>query len=525
MQLFTLTGRIATPDNVPVQGCVVRAFMLPTRVILEDTGIAQTVKTKTDAGGQFTLRLIKAEGVRYSIQTEAPERLPSGLVVDPWTLPGDTASLADLTTAAPGPLPPLQLGLTEDEKTRLQAIPPAVDSLDSRVTALEGDSAALTVVSTGPVDLDDAAPVGTMRGFVVTADGVLIEGTTTTAGTWVAVKEAAKNGDASGWVLYQAGAGGGATGTTDTTPPSAVTGLTVTSKTDSTVTLSWTAASDPETPVTYQLQVTPSGGTAGSWVTIATTGTGTLTGTVTGLTPGAYTIAVRPKSAGGTGSGQSVQVTLNAPYRTLAASISPFSYVPLGDAAGSTAAANEGSSGTVYGARGGVTFGAAGVGDRATSVEFDGTSGDLISPVGEAVALGGKGQFTISALVVLSSAAQVGRVIAAKNLTWTLAMNSLQGPYIGVEGGPTVGTSQPLTVGKRTHIAARADGTALSFWVDGVKVAEKPWTGSLTAYGFSATIGSENGSLPWAGRIGGLVLEDSALTDAQITQLAQAGLA
>lgn len=310
MQLFTLTGRIATPDNVPVQGCVVRAFMLPTRVILEDTGIAQTVKTKTDAGGQFTLRLIKAEGVRYSIQTEAPERLPSGLVVDPWTLPGDTASLADLTTAAPGPLPPLQLGLTEDEKTRLQAIPPAVDSLDSRVTALEGDSDALTVVSTGPVDLDDAAPVGTMRGFVVTADGVLIEGTTTTAGTWVAVKEAAASGDASGWVLYQAGAGGGgSTGVADTTPPSAIAGLTAAATDATTVTASWSASTDAESAVTYRARITPSGGAAGAWRTV----TGTTT-TFTGLSGGtAHTVEVYATSAGGQSAVASASATTPAP--------------------------------------------------------------------------------------------------------------------------------------------------------------------------------------------------------------------
>lgn len=517
MQLFTLTGRIATPDNVPVQGCVVRAFMLPTRVILEDTGIAQTVKTKTNARGEFTLSLIKAEGVRYSIQTEAPERLPSGLVVDPWTLPGDTASLADLTTAAPGPLPPLQLGLTEDEKTRLQAIPPAVDSLDSRVTALEGDSDALTVVSTGPVDLDDSAPVGTMRGFVVTADGVVIEGTTTKKGTWVAVKEAAKNGDASGWRLYQAGAGGGATGTTDPTPPSAITGLAVTSKTDSTVTLSWTAASDPETAVTYERQVTPSGGNAGSWVSITPTGTSTLTGTVSGLTPGAYTIAVRPRSGGGVGPGQSVTVTLVQSYDTAIRSLSPAFYLPLTDPAGTTTPAEHGSNTAVLTASGSVTFGAAGIGGYGTGAAFSG--GTIAEPSSGAQGLNGATSWWVSAII---KPATVGtQNLAAQQATFTLAINSAGSPQIIINGKGTAAASTKVASAKVAHVAATYDGSTLRIFHDGVERGSSSIAAAVLNSYSTAPL-----TLSFDGTMNGVAGGKTALTAQQVLDLARsAGVA
>lgn len=112
------------------------------------------------------------------------------------------------------------------------------------------------------------------------------------------------------WVLASAG---GATGPTDTTPPSAVTGLTATGGSQQ-ISASWTAATDAESTVRYYWRVwLTSGGATGTWT--MTTGTSF---TKTGIaTAGNYTVEVYSSSSGGSTAPVTASATITAPPATL----------------------------------------------------------------------------------------------------------------------------------------------------------------------------------------------------------------
>lgn len=103
------------------------------------------------------------------------------------------------------------------------------------------------------------------------------------------------------WVT---GGGGGEPAVPDTTPPSAITGLTATGG-EGQVTFNWNAATDAESPVKYGWKVwLTSGSEPGSYTTRTTVGPVT----VTGLAAGAYTVKVYSFSTGGS----TVAVTTSA---------------------------------------------------------------------------------------------------------------------------------------------------------------------------------------------------------------------
>lgn len=388
-----------------------------------------------------------------------------------------------------------------------------VAALDSRVTALEGGGDALTVVSTGPVDLDDAAPVGSMRGFVVTADGVVIEGTTTTAGTWVAVKEAAASGDASGWVLYQAGAGGGSTGTTDTTPPSAITGLTVTATAWDTITASWATSTDAESPASYKARITPSGGTAGAWRTV--TGTSTVFTGLSGST--AYTVEVYATSAGGATATSSKSATTPVQQMTYAERVAADGathYWPLAtsgaDSVGSMAMS----------ALGGAAFTGPPLGDGAASARIP--TGGLLNATGAAIDV--SNPFSFEALVRLATVGGSGSnwPIFAVGTHLSLCIyeaNLFAIDPIGLAGGVQ------WSAGTTRHVALTWDGSTWRVYVNGAQVS----TGSQASWPTTGptSIGGRNGvERGFDGSIAGVAAYGTALTAAQVLAHAQsAGVA
>lgn len=106
---------------------------------------------------------------------------------------------------------------------------------------------------------------------------------------------------------YLAG-GGGEPAVEDTTPPTAVTNLVATGG-EQQIALSWTAATDTESAVSYRHRAwLTSGGAAGVWTTTTDT-----TATITGLASGAYTVEVYAYSAGGASATATATATATAP--------------------------------------------------------------------------------------------------------------------------------------------------------------------------------------------------------------------
>lgn len=104
------------------------------------------------------------------------------------------------------------------------------------------------------------------------------------------------------------GGGGGEPVVPDSTPPSAVTGLTATGG-EAQVSASWSAATDAESPVHYRWRVwLTSGGATGDW-----TSTDSTTFTKTGLSAGAYTVQVYAYSQGGASATASATATATTP--------------------------------------------------------------------------------------------------------------------------------------------------------------------------------------------------------------------
>lgn len=142
-----------------------------------------------------------------------------------------------------------------------------------------------------PVTTNTTTPAGTLGALVgyLAQAAVTINGETVASGDWIVF---AWNGSA--WVTVATGTLG-TPAPTDTTPPSAVTGLTVSSITDTTATVTWTASTDAESSVSYKWRAYPTGTTAPAYAATAA-----LTVPLTGLLPGTdYTVEVYALSAGG----------------------------------------------------------------------------------------------------------------------------------------------------------------------------------------------------------------------------------
>lgn len=309
------------------------------------------------------------------------------------------------------------------------------------------------------------------------------------------------------------------TPTPDTTAPVAGTlGVTVT---DVKADLSVSGASDDRGYVSYSF----SKDNGATWTAYQDSATYTFTG-LTAST--AYQFRHRVKDAAGnvtTGTAVS-KTTAAAPpevvpsgaYDDAVLADAPVAYFPLDDAAGATTLRNLGSKSWVASpAATGVTLGAAGIGDGATSASFDGAGGSHVklTSVGYGAFTAGSIEFLASpstgggAVKTYASAASWWEVLGYNGLTW--------------KAGPTAYvTSGTAALSGRSHVAAVWDGANVTWYVNGVTVATKPYTSTVTA----ATGQSGNIGNTVAGRMAGVAFYEKALTaDRVLAHAKAAGLA
>lgn len=169
-----------------------------------------------------------------------------------------------------------------------------------------GGSDALTIVNGGTVTLDDTLEPGDTLGYLVTSPTTFTgEGGSNTLASGVHTFVRIDGG----WWIYPAVGAITLGQAADTTPPTAVTDLTLTANPDSTVTGSWTASTDASA-VSYAWRIwLTSGGATGSYTT-----TTSNTFTTAELAPGDYTAQVYAfDSAGNSTAPDSAAVTVTAP--------------------------------------------------------------------------------------------------------------------------------------------------------------------------------------------------------------------
>ncbi|GAA2545591.1 hypothetical protein HD598_002176 [Neomicrococcus aestuarii] len=301
--------------------------------------------------------------------------------------------------------------------------------------------------------------------------------------------------------------------TPDTTAP--VAGTLAVDTTGTTATLTVTGASDDRGAVLYAFS--KDGGT---------TYTGLQsdpTYTFTGLAPlTSYTW--RHRVSDGTNLTLGAPVTKATPeyvpsgaYDDAVLADAPLYYWPLDDAAGSASVRNLGSGSQGTQTLTGVTLGAAGIGDGATSASFAGTStSNKIALTGLAAPA-----MTASSMEMIISIGSGGQSIPIlAQLTGSWNIKRYQG--FTYQSGSTGYVSSGSLPGGRSHIAAVWTGTEAVFYVNGAEVARKAYTSTHNAF---TGVGGEIGG-GFAGRIAGVATYTTALAPARVLAHAQAaGLA
>lgn len=307
--------------------------------------------------------------------------------------------------------------------------------------------------------------------------------------------------------------------TPDTTAPVAGTlGVTVT---DVKADLSVSGASDDRGSVQYSF----SKDNGATWTAYQDSATYTFTG-LTAST--AYTFKHRVKDAAGnvtTGTAASKTTAAKPPevvpsgaYDDAVLADAPLAYFPLDDAAGATTLRNLGTgTWTATPSATGVTLGAAGIGDGATSASFDGVNGSQVNLTSVSY-----GAFTAGSIEFLVSPSTGGVAVKtyARASTWWETLG-----YGGITwraGGTDYVSSGTAAPSGRSHVAAVWDGANVIWYVNGVAVATKPYTSTVTAVtGWSGYIGSGV-----AGRMAGVAFHTKALTaDRVLAHAKAAGLA
>ncbi len=375
-----------------------------------------------------------------------------------------------------------------------------------------GGSSALIVVNGGTVDLPDAQPDGYLIGYKVTAP-TTIEGVSFAAGSYIFERDTSVG---TGWTYRTLSAGtaiGGVPEVPDSTPPTAVTGLAIDSTAETSLSFSWSAATDTENAVHYRWRTTPSGGSPSAW-----TETDLTTATATDLAPGtSYTVEVYAYSAGGSSAvAQVVGSTDFLAYHVEVLADAPSTFLRFeGDAT------NEGSVAETYTPTA-ITYGAS-LGDGAQAAIFNGTSSILQAPQGAGVGLNACTAFTVEAIVSINTHASA--LIGQQLNTWELGLNPLGKPEIRINGSLAAGSAVvAAALSTPTHIAATYDGTTAKVYVNGVEVAAAAKTGALNDYGTAPPRIGSNGSGGWFdGTIDGLAMyRNVALSAARILAHAQA---
>ena len=220
---------------------------------------------------------------------------------------------------------------------------------------------------------------------------------------------------------------------------------------------------------------------------------GVLSGTSctdVGVPTGTWTYSVAPRQElwRGPESPRSQAVTVDASYRALVLSDGPAGYWRLGESSGTTAFDETATSDGTY--AGAATLGSPGalVNDPNTAVDFDGASGRVNIP--SVPALAPADQVSIEAWVNTDSTVNFQWVVS-KNADYFLYINEgivvfgvndgVGYPYAAAASGPP---------GVWQHYVGTYDGTTLSLYQNGVRVAQSPMTGTFLSTTAGLTIGA-----------------------------------
>lgn len=310
------------------------------------------------------------------------------------------------------------------------------------------------------------------------------------------------------------------TPTPDTTAP--VAGTLAVTVTDVKADLSVSGASDDRGYVQYSF----SKDNGATWTAYQDSATYSFTGLSAST---AYTFRHRVKDAAGnvtTGTAVSKTTAVKPPevvpsgaYDDAVLADAPVAYFPLDDAAGATTLRNLGSKSWVASpAATGVTLGATGIGDGATSASFDGVVGSQVNLTSV-----NYGAFTAGSIEFLVSPSTGGAGIKtyARASTWWEVLG-----YQGITwkaGGTAYVTSGTSALSGRSHVAAVWDGANVTWYVNGAAVATKPYTSTVTAVTGQSSGNIGNGT---AGRMAGVAFYEKALTaDRVLAHAKAAGLA
>lgn len=297
--------------------------------------------------------------------------------------------------------------------------------------------------------------------------------------------------------------------------------VTITSATalDLTATVTWTASDPEDDPLTFSID----------WGDGSTSNlvTSPAQHTYDAEDAGTVTITVTASDGSKTGSDTAEVIIVDpdgpSPYRQAVIADEPLMYWPLDEA---TAPAMEVISATATTSASWPLFGALGIGDGDTCVDFyngGAVPAAAIIDAGPAAATNGLTTYTIECIIEPASNSGSGYLVerddATSNRVFRLSRNTQKFQFAH-RGGPTVTTTNDYPAGFIYHVAAVADGTNLTLYINGTVDGTAASTTALVTKTVNLSLGGAltTTAFRFLGKMAGVAIYNRALSQAEIQE-------